>query len=701
MLLPNMDPPPPIEFFSTDRIRQIYSELPSIFAKEIARRSQISPLAQNIVTSPSTPLKRERSDEAPVDIAMKRRNTGDSKSPSQMMPPPSSIPSISQNSSTHFSLPMSNGTGVPLSAPPPPASPQLSEAQMASINPSVMNTAEAQLAASNRERARQAQIRAAHQQQAARQMSPPSIPAQQQMHGGPASNINPSMNVNMNMNAAAGPSNSSNMPNINGVPDTMVRMVYNILRTPDHPFVRYMHRNVPNFQMLPPELQVQRMIMTQVCFLRFWSPSLTSDRLLSQNMLQTKQQEQQNQQGQMGSQPQPQRPGTAGASLPNSMNAISGMPMQHNHSMPGGQFPAPGSNPVSPIPPQQSPMMHQSQQNPMFTLSGNPGQTSTAGSGIDPRMMMSGGGNMNMNNLSSHQRQLMMMQQQQQQQPQQSSRFPGNSAPPNQPMMNMNPMSSMNLNMNQQQGPVFAAQQQQQRMVHAGSPTHASPGTDGQGFPVLRSNSTIPGIARSTRSPSEGAPSPMTPRGPPARGSSHSQEEYQRMMIQQQQAQAQAVRGMSSPVYNHQHQQQQQQQQQQHGQWPQNQGQNQNQNQQVMQMNMGMGQQGTYGMSPPGSAGGGHYGGGSGGGVGGSSAPSPSNSQNQNWLQSQGNYPFAPSPGAGGGAHHSDHMQASQIRHMSATPGPQQMASQNMNSPNLPSPAEQPMPHDFDLFNWA
>jgi hypothetical protein len=133
---------------------------------------------------------------------------------------------------------------------------------MASINPGVMNTTEAQLAASSRERARQAQIRAAHahQQQIARQMSPPSLPSQQQMHGGPTSNINP----NMNANAAAGPSNSSNMPSLNGVPDATMRQIYNVMRTPDHPFMRYMHRTVPNFQALPMELQMQKMMVAQV-----------------------------------------------------------------------------------------------------------------------------------------------------------------------------------------------------------------------------------------------------------------------------------------------------------------------------------------------------------------------------------------------------------------------------------------------------
>jgi hypothetical protein len=213
------------------------------------------------------------------------------------------------------------------------------------------------------------------------------------------------------------------------------------------------------------------------------------------------------------------------------MNPMSGMPMQNNAGgIQGAQFPGSTNGQASPIPP-QSPMMHQAQQNPMFTLSGNPGQNNAGNTGIDPRVMMSGGGGINMNNLTPHQRQQLMLMQQQQQQP---SRFGGNNAPPNSSMMSMNPMT---MNLNPQQAAAFAAQHQQ-RMAHAGSPTHASPGIDGgQGFPILRSNSTIPGIARSTRSPSESAPSPMTPRGPPARGSSLSQEDYQRMMMQQQQQQ--------------------------------------------------------------------------------------------------------------------------------------------------------------------
>ncbi|KAJ6516343.1 hypothetical protein C8R45DRAFT_240970 [Mycena sanguinolenta] len=44
--LPMMDAPPPLDFYPTDRIQELYTELPTVFAKEIARRaaSSSSPL---------------------------------------------------------------------------------------------------------------------------------------------------------------------------------------------------------------------------------------------------------------------------------------------------------------------------------------------------------------------------------------------------------------------------------------------------------------------------------------------------------------------------------------------------------------------------------------------------------------------------------------------------------------------------------
>ena len=113
----------------------------------------------------------------------------------------------------------------------------------------------------------------------------------------------------------------------------------------------------------------------------------------------------------------------------------------------------------------------------------------------------------------------------------------------------------------------------------AGSPML---GGDGASFPALRSNpSAVPGIARSTRTPSDHAPSPLTPQL-----SGGGAQDLQRAMMQQQQQQQQQAqrimhginqmgRGMDGINPS----------------WPQT------QQQQAQQ------QAGAYAMSPPGSAG--------------------------------------------------------------------------------------------------
>lgn len=114
---------------------------------------------------------------------------------------------------------------------------------------------------------------------------------------------------------------------------------------------------------------------------------------------------------------------------------------------------------------------------------------------------MQGGMPNNVN--ANQQRQLMFMQQQQQQQ-QMMRNTNGN----------MNVVPNM---MNSQQHAYSMAQ----RMAQAG-PSQPGSGVGGSPmsaptgdqFPALRSNSTIPGIARSARSPSDGVHSPMTPRAP-------------------------------------------------------------------------------------------------------------------------------------------------------------------------------------------
>jgi len=134
------------------------------------------------------------------------------------------------------------------------------------------------------------------------------------------------------------------------------------------------------------------------------------------------------------------------------------------------------------------------------------------------------------------------------------------------------------------------------------------------------------------------------------------QEDYQRMMMQQQQGQAQAVRAMAqSPAFGQQGWGQQQQQQQER------------QQQQQLQ------QQQQFGMSPPGSA------------VG---APSPPNSHNWNGAQ----YPFSSSSPVGGGG--IGEMQ--QLRHLSATPVPQQQRQTTPQNMTSPPTAE----NETDWFNW-
>jgi multidrug efflux pump subunit AcrA (membrane-fusion protein) len=130
-------------------------------------------------------------------------------------------------------------------------------------------TAEAQIAASQRERARSLQIQQAVrqqqqqqqqqqqlQQQNARQMSPPAqrtsqTPGQGQQHhqgGGPSimsnANINPAAAT-----AAFGPNAMHNIQ---------------MLQNPSHPFMQYMAQNVPGFATLSVQQQLHRMHGVQV-----------------------------------------------------------------------------------------------------------------------------------------------------------------------------------------------------------------------------------------------------------------------------------------------------------------------------------------------------------------------------------------------------------------------------------------------------
>ncbi|KAG7096552.1 hypothetical protein E1B28_003974 [Marasmius oreades] len=660
--LPIIDAPPPVEFTSTERVQQLYSDLATVFAKALAQRNQLSSATPQPMT-PITTLKRERSEDIPLDMMNKRRDTGENKmlnSPS-MMPPPS-LPQSQQQENQYpstSSTPIPNGM-TPLSA-------QSQSAQMsdqvgaggptAMSPPGMMNANEAQMTTQRQAAMRLQQQRQNSQQgmSGSRQMSPPSSGSggmNQQISGG-------GMQNQMNGTTPSHPQMAG------GGAGLTAQQAYTILNTPNHPFVGVLMKQVPGFATLPIQDQMRK--ISQLAAIK----------------IQEHQHQQQQNAMNMG------RPTGAMPNMSPPMNNV-GMGgvntspggMTTGMGMPGNQF----SNPQ-----QVPPVTHQAQmaQNPMMIGQGGSGSPN----GMDPQRSMTGtpqlGG---MSNSPMHlnqmtQRQLMLMQQQQQ------NRGGGN--------MGGGSINPANMMMNPQQQMAFM-QQQQERMRQqqiqqppATSPTHSrgsvgSPmltgnaGGDNNGFPpVLRSGSAIPGIARSARSPPDGGvQSPMTPRMP-NRGSMN-QDDFTRMMMQQQQGGQQ--RGMQ----------------------PQN-----GFNPQQMQASSNWQQQQQIGLTPssygmnnrPGSAagfvGGGSYGGGVGGGgqgsnngvVGGGSPPGLS----QTWgtpNNPNASYPFAtPSPG-----HQSD---LAPTRHMSATPAPGQ---QPMQAPNMISPTSADpflFANDFSFPNWT
>ncbi|KAI0773731.1 hypothetical protein C8Q74DRAFT_1368292 [Fomes fomentarius] len=227
MVLPMMHAPPIVEFAEMERVLQLYKELPNIFAKELARRNQTGGNA-----------KRERTEEAGQEGMHKRRDTGETKAqlpislaspgagPSTPHPPSQPMQHVP---GAHQSMTLSAGPVPRMSSPSMPPPP---------VPPGVMPN-DAQYAAV---RARQAQqMRAMAQQQqlgdGSRQMSPSS--------GLPSG---------MSMQNVAGPSSLPNIPQVNpGLMQQLQNMGphavqnYQILQTPNHPFVNFLVQQVPGF----------------------------------------------------------------------------------------------------------------------------------------------------------------------------------------------------------------------------------------------------------------------------------------------------------------------------------------------------------------------------------------------------------------------------------------------------------------------
>ena len=239
MAIPIMQPPPPVEFSDMERILQLYRGLPTLFAKQIARRQ--SAAAGGVMNGNA---KRERPDELGVDGMHKRRDTGETKAstPSAM-----STPGAGPSTPHLPSQPMQQVSGVGAgpnagmrmgspSMPPPP------------VPPSAMGGTPEQLAA----RARQVQLRQA-------------MAAQQQLGDG-GRQMSPSTSMGgMGMPNMQNGVDASGMPNMQQMSSNpSMQQIWQILNTPNHPIMQFLMQNVPNFMQLSPQEKMQKIQIAQV-----------------------------------------------------------------------------------------------------------------------------------------------------------------------------------------------------------------------------------------------------------------------------------------------------------------------------------------------------------------------------------------------------------------------------------------------------
>ncbi|KAF7331666.1 hypothetical protein MKEN_00046300 [Mycena kentingensis (nom. inval.)] len=223
--LPMMEAPPPIDLYSTERIQEMYAQLPTMFATDIARSQ-----------SGSNALKRERPEELPMDGMNKRRDTGESK----VMTPDGASAELAGPmgglGAGSGMLPRPNGTATP---PPTQSSPQ---------NPGMGMQPQQQHTMMNQAIQMRQQQQQQQQQQLLmqRQMSPPSA--------GVGGNGMPNSG-----NAAAGPSGLGGV-NVASLPPVMQQM-YAILTQQGarHQLVQHLLKLNPNFLSMPVNAQLQQM----------------------------------------------------------------------------------------------------------------------------------------------------------------------------------------------------------------------------------------------------------------------------------------------------------------------------------------------------------------------------------------------------------------------------------------------------------
>jgi len=220
--LPIMHAPPSVDFAPMERIYQLYSTLPTIFANDIARRQNGMVRRSQ---SPSVSLKRDRTDEHGSDIGNKRRDTGEHKLSSVPTSPSNQPPASFTTSSTA-------GT-------PQPVTPSVSMGPPSHVPPNP---------------------------DPRRQMTTMRPPMQPQQNPQPVVQSN-----NMQNNPQVGQPNN---PSANTVPanippqiaamGTAAVQYYQILQNPTHPMVQYIMNSFPGFQSLPINQQIVKMHQVQV-----------------------------------------------------------------------------------------------------------------------------------------------------------------------------------------------------------------------------------------------------------------------------------------------------------------------------------------------------------------------------------------------------------------------------------------------------
>jgi hypothetical protein len=231
-----MQPPPPVDFVSTDTLRQLYALMPTIFVRDIARaKGQLVP-PQSMPT-----LKRERPTDEPELSMMKRRDTGESK-PGVGMPPPAT-PALAPKS-------------VPTSAP-----------QFSGNAPQ----------AAMPDRARMVQMRQQAQLQAqASQAQQPNVPGIRQMS--PPQGTNAAVGMGVGAGVGVGqPQPQGQQAAAHADITQQIIAHFGVqgighmqqLNDPNNSFVKYMVEQIPNFASLPLLQQLKSMQQAQVSVTTF------------------------------------------------------------------------------------------------------------------------------------------------------------------------------------------------------------------------------------------------------------------------------------------------------------------------------------------------------------------------------------------------------------------------------------------------